>query len=85
VQELAEIDLAEGKPDAARQRIQAILNSDTTHLEAMLTMAKLEIRAGRRPEGLDWARRASDAHPGSQDALLLAAEIVAETGSRAMR
>jgi putative PEP-CTERM system TPR-repeat lipoprotein len=80
VRELAEIDLAEGKPDAARRRIQDVLDADRTHLEALLTMAKLDLRTGRQAEGLSWARQAADAHPRSQDALLLASEMLADSG-----
>jgi putative PEP-CTERM system TPR-repeat lipoprotein len=80
VQELAQMDVMEGKPDAARARIQEVLNRDATHLGALLELALVELRSGRRAEGLGAARRAADAHPGSVDALLLVANALADAG-----
>jgi putative PEP-CTERM system TPR-repeat lipoprotein len=80
VQELARMDVMDGKPDAARARLKEVLDKDATHLRALLELALVELRTGRRAEGLAAARRAADAHPGSVDALLLVAEALADAG-----
>ena len=80
VQELADMDLAEGKPDAARKRIQEQLDRDPQRVDAMLAMARIELRSGRSKDGFAWARRAVDLNPASNEALLLVAGMLADAG-----
>ncbi|MEO8249682.1 MAG: XrtA/PEP-CTERM system TPR-repeat protein PrsT, partial [Burkholderiales bacterium] len=43
---LASLDLAEGKPDLARGRIEGVLKVEPTNLRAMLAMAEISAKAG---------------------------------------
>lgn len=43
---LADLDVADGKPEAARQRLEASIQSDPQNVYARLALARLEIRTG---------------------------------------
>ncbi len=62
---LAELDLAEGKPTNARQRVQRVLDSQPNHLRGMMMMATLAHRAGSAKERRAWLDKAVAAHPTS--------------------
>jgi putative PEP-CTERM system TPR-repeat lipoprotein len=55
---LARLDLAEGKPAAARGRLADLLKSEPRNGEAMFEMALLEERAGNAGEAIRWLEKA---------------------------
>jgi putative PEP-CTERM system TPR-repeat lipoprotein len=50
VASLASVDLAQGKPDAAKQRLETLLKSDPRNHQAMLLLAELHARTGGTPD-----------------------------------
>lgn len=50
VRVLAELDLAAGKPDAARARYEAMLKRDPRDYRALLALAEMRRRVGAKPE-----------------------------------
>jgi putative PEP-CTERM system TPR-repeat lipoprotein len=55
---LSSLDVAEGKPDAARQRLMGLLKTDEKNVEAMMEMASIEEKANRFDEAARWLDRA---------------------------
>jgi cellulose synthase operon protein C len=55
---LSALDQAEGKPDAARQRLLGLLKADEKNTEAMMEMASIEEKAKRYDEAARWLDRA---------------------------
>jgi putative PEP-CTERM system TPR-repeat lipoprotein len=55
---LARLDLAEAKPDAARTRLQAVLRDQPKSIQAMIDLAAVEERAGRREDAVRWLEKA---------------------------
>lgn len=60
---LANLDLADNRPDAARARFQAVLAVKKDSVPAMVALADLETRAGRREAALAWLQKAAAADP----------------------
>lgn len=61
---LARMDLMEKKPDAARQRFEAVLAKDPKNISALLAIAELRLRSGAKPEEVsDILARAIAASP----------------------
>lgn len=72
---LAQLDLVEGDPKAARRRFEGLLAKDKDQVQAMLALADLASHgAGKEKEVLDWVDRAKRASPGA------AAPFVTEAG-----
>lgn len=63
VANLAQIDFAEKKPDAARARIEAFLEKDKNNVEAITALASLAQSQGKTPEAVALLERASNAQP----------------------
>ena len=55
---LARLDIADGKPEAARARLTEMLKVNKNNGEAMFEMALLEERAGRTAEAIEWLEKA---------------------------
>ncbi|MEO8302821.1 MAG: XrtA/PEP-CTERM system TPR-repeat protein PrsT [Betaproteobacteria bacterium] len=55
---LARLDLAEGKPDVARERLNELLKGDPRNGEAMFEFALLEEQAGNGAETVRWLEKA---------------------------
>lgn len=55
---LCALDEAEGKPDAARQRLLGLLKTDEKNVEAMMEMASIEEKANRYDEAARWLDKA---------------------------
>ncbi len=55
---LARLDSAEGKLDAARLRLTELLNLNKNNGDAMLQLARLEEQAGRPNEAIQWLEKA---------------------------
>lgn len=69
---LAALDIAENKPDAARQRFEAILKSDPNSMLALLAIAQLKSSSGSAPSEVeDYIRRAIKIAPNDPEARLM--------------
>lgn len=55
---LSALDMAEGKPEAARQRLLGLLKADEKNIEAMMELASIEEKANRPDEAARWLDRA---------------------------
>lgn len=76
---LAKMDVAEGKPEVARQRLTQLLKVDAKNIEAMLEMAQLEERTGNIPEAVRWLEKARTLPKGELRAGLYLTEILVRT------
>jgi putative PEP-CTERM system TPR-repeat lipoprotein len=63
VANLAQLDLQENKPDAARKRFEAILEKDRKNIQAMTALASLASAQGQVKEATDWLERARNENP----------------------
>ena len=80
---LADLDAREGRPEARRARIDAILKVDAINLWALLELAKLDLAEGRQAQGVAAIRRAIAEHPESINGLLMLAEVQLRGGEAA--
>src|SRR6266508_3814688 len=60
---LAQLDVVEKKPEAARQRFQAILARDKTSVPAMMGLAGVAAATGQESEYVAWLEKAAQAAP----------------------
>ncbi len=60
---LAQMDLKDQQPDAARQRFEGILKADPKNLNAMLALADLSLRRQDEKTFVNWLEKAASAHP----------------------
>lgn len=65
VANLARLDLADKKPDAARKRFEVLLEKDTNNLQAMLALAELAWLNKQERDYVSWLEKAAKAHPNS--------------------
>lgn len=78
---LAQLDLLEGNPQAARQRFETLLEKDKANMQAMLALAELTSRlGGKEKEILDWINRAKRTSPGRPDPFVTEAGYFLRTG-----
>lgn len=62
--QLARLDVADGKSDAAKRRFEKIIDKDPKHLKALVAVAELSARSGDAPEVVQRLyQRAIKAHP----------------------
>lgn len=61
---LSRLDAAEGKLDAARQRLAGLLRKAPQQVQAMTELARVEMRAGRPVEAQGWLEKAWGLAPG---------------------
>ena len=81
---LAQLDLREGKPRAARKRYEAILAKDQTNLDGLLGLASVAAATGQETEQVAWLNKAIKAHPSeSQPRVLLATYYVSKGNPKA--
>lgn len=71
---LAQLDMQDKQPEAARARMEALLKADSRNLDAMLLLAIMEFEAGRQKEGIAWLRGAAGDHPNTMRAYAVLAE-----------
>ena len=77
VANLAQLDLQEKKPDAARKRFEALLETDKKNAQAMIALANLATLKGQNDEAKTWLERASKENPDAvQPAKLLIAHYL---------
>lgn len=67
VQNLAQMDLAEGNKDAAERRFLNVLNEDSRHEGAMMAVARMAMRNGKVEEAIEWLERAVLMKPESRE------------------
>jgi len=60
---LAQLELKDNKPQAAKQRFLAVLEKDKSNLQAMLALASLATLTKQPNEALEWIRKARLANP----------------------
>ncbi|MBT9612381.1 MAG: PEP-CTERM system TPR-repeat protein PrsT [Burkholderiales bacterium] len=60
---LAQLDMKDNKPDAARKRFESVLSKDKSNLQAMLAIAAMEADAKNEKAYLEWINKAAIAHP----------------------
>jgi len=78
---LAQLDLQEKNPQAARGRLEAILEKDKSNVQALLALANLAPRIGATPKDvISWLERAASASPGSAQVQLMLARAYAQSG-----
>ena len=70
VANLAQVDFAEKKPDAARARIEAFLEKNKDNIEAITALASLAQAQGKTAEAVAMLERASNAKPADIPAAL---------------
>ena len=72
---LAKIDMAEGKLDAARERLLKLNKENSKSTQPMYELAQLENMAGKPAEAIRWLERLRAADPGHVAGGLLLAEL----------
>ncbi|KAB2928199.1 MAG: PEP-CTERM system TPR-repeat protein PrsT [Dechloromonas sp.] len=72
---LARLDVGEGKTDAARLRLAALLKTSPNNLDAMMEMGMLEQQAGNISEAVGWLEKARAFPAGAVRAGLQLAEL----------
>ncbi|WP_256325373.1 XrtA/PEP-CTERM system TPR-repeat protein PrsT [Nitrosospira sp. Nsp18] len=82
VANLAQLDLLEKKPDAAKKRFEAILEKDKKNIQAMTALARLALSQQQNKEATAWLERASQENPESQQAAMLLAEHYLRSGEK---
>lgn len=60
---LANLDLADKRPDMARSRYEGVLKATPSHLQAMLALAELSLQDKNEKASLAWLEKAAKAHP----------------------
>lgn len=74
---LAQIDLQEKRPDAAKKRFEAILEKDKKNIQAMSALSNIALNQRHIKEATDWLERASQENPDAlQPAMLLTAHYL---------
>jgi putative PEP-CTERM system TPR-repeat lipoprotein len=71
---LAQLDLQDKNPAAARKRFETLLQHDANNSQAMLALAQLSAQAGQEKDYLSWLERAAKAAPDAVQPRLLQAD-----------
>lgn len=79
---LAQLDLAEGKPAAARKRYEAALQTAPRNRALLDAMAGLAQREGKTAEAVAWLERARNIEPDAVAPALRLADMYARAGSK---
>lgn len=78
---LSALEMAEGKPEAARQRLLGLLKADDKNIDAMMELASIEEKANRVNEAARWLERARVQPKGAVIAGTRLAELYLRTGA----
>jgi putative PEP-CTERM system TPR-repeat lipoprotein len=62
---LAQLDLRDQQPDAARKRFERVLDKDKNNLQAMMALAELAGLGQREKDYISWLEKAIKSHPES--------------------
>lgn len=79
---LAQMDLAEKKPERARQRYEAALAKDKENVGLMTGLSKLALTQNNSAEAVRWLERATADHPEALTPALQLATLYLRTGAR---
>lgn len=60
---LAQLDLLEKHPEAARERLQSVLAKDKTNVQALMGLAGVAMATAQEPEYVAWLEKAAQAGP----------------------
>ncbi len=63
VANLAQLDLADKKPEDAKKRLEAFLATDKKHIGAMTALAELAASQGQAAQATSWLEKASNENP----------------------
>jgi putative PEP-CTERM system TPR-repeat lipoprotein len=63
VQNLAQLDLQEKKPEDAKKRFMTVLDTDKKNTEAMTALAAIAMATGKPEEATSWLERANSQNP----------------------
>lgn len=63
VANLAQIDVIEKKPDAAKSRLEAFLETDKQNIQVMGVLANLAMSQGHKEEATSWLEKAANLRP----------------------
>lgn len=80
---LAEMDLFENKPEAAKARFESVLKADKSNLDALIGLAGLANRAGNRTEQLARLEQAYKSAPQALQPLVLLSNFYLNQGDNA--
>ena len=77
VANLAQLDLQDKKPDAAKKRFEAILEKDKKNIQAMTALSGLALSQGQNKESTAWLERSHKENPDVlQPAMLLGSHYI---------
>ncbi len=62
---LARLDVAEKKPEAARQRFETLLKADAKNTRAMMALADLALSNKQEKDAFNWMEKAAKSDPGA--------------------
>lgn len=79
---IARLDLAENKIDAAKQRLGKLLLANSSSVEAMIELALIEEKAGNQTEAIRWLEKARDDPRGTTVASNMLIEMLLRIGNR---
>ena len=79
---LAQLDVLEKKPEQARQRYEAVLEKDKKNASLMTALAQLAAAQGNNAEAIRWLERASNDNPDSLPSALLLADAYQRSGAK---
>ena len=82
LENLAQMDLADKKPERARQRYEAALAKDKKNVDLMMALAKLAVSQNNNAEAVRWLQRATAEHPEALTPALLLAGLYQRSGDR---
>lgn len=80
VQNLAQMDLRDGNPEAAERRFLNVLSKDSRHEGAMMAAARLAMRKGNADDAIDWLERAVLMKPESREPALRLMSLYIDMG-----
>lgn len=82
LENLAQMDLAEKKPEQARQRYEAALAKDKKNVGLMTALARLAAGQNNNAEAVRWLERATAEHPEALTPALLLANLYQRSGAK---
>ncbi len=82
LENLAQMDLAEKKPERARQRYEAALAKDKKNVGLMTALAKLAFAQNNNAEAVRWLERATSERPDALTPALLLANLYQRSGEK---
>jgi putative PEP-CTERM system TPR-repeat lipoprotein len=82
VTNLAQLDMQDKKPEAAKKRFQAVLVKDKKNLQAMIALASLAVVQNKNEEARTWLELANTENPDSVQVMQLLAGYYLKNGQK---